>query len=281
MNLKFLFLFLFSLTPSLSSTFALPYNAIPDRNIRYPSGTKVYTKLSKNNADKREKRVLKETLRGNIPDYLRNLKEIVINEKLASGQKVKAKIWVTGDYVSIGKDSDFVRTPMSPVTAQHIADHYGFILPTTKIVDLIYEQADIKLEPITFTPNSSMVSTGKYLQHNELIEKQLEGKKHNTLIAGHKKDVVLTNRLNHKAEKVAIYGWHRLNGKAIQPLSLVHGNYYADYSHGIRLVSNTVEINGESHPIEFVLKDPNMSKILSYEGALRFTRYRTEEDFVR
>lgn len=281
MNLKLLFLFLFSLTPSLSSTFALPYNAIPDRNIRYPSGTKVYTKLSRNNLDKREKRVLKETLRGNIPDYLRNLKEIVINEKLASGQRVKAKIWVTGDYVSIGKDSDFVRTPMSPVTAQHIADHYGFILPTTKIVDLIYEQADIKLEPITFTPNSSMVSTGKYLQHNELIEKQLKGKKHNTLIAGHKKDVVLTNLLNHKARKVAIYGWHRLNGKAIQPLSLVHGNYYADYSHGIRLVSNTVEINGESHPIEFVLKDPNMSKILSYEGVLKFTRYRTEEDFIR
>ena len=170
---------------------------------------------------------------------------------------------------------------MSPITAQHIADHYGFILPTTKIVDLIYKQADIKLEPITFTPNASMVSTGKYLQHNELIEKQLRGKKLNQLIAGHKKDVVITNKLNHKAKKVAIYGWHRKNGKAIQPLSLVHGNYYSDYSHGIRLVSNTIEINGETHPIEIVLKDPSLAKIISYEGPVKFTRYRTEEDFIR
>ena len=170
---------------------------------------------------------------------------------------------------------------MSPVTAQHIADHYGFILPTTKIVDIIYKNAKVKLSPVNFKPNSSMVTSGKYFQHNELIEKQLKDKELGALVAGHKKDVVLTNRLDHKAKRVAIYGWHRLNGKAIQPLSLVHGNYYADYSHGIRLISNTVEINGEEYPIESVLKDPNLSKILSYEGPLRFTRYRTEEDFVR
>ena len=133
MNLKLLFLFLFSLLPSLSSTFAIPYNAIPDRNVRYPSGSNFFEKITKNTGEKREKRFLKETLRGNIPDYLRNLKEVVINEKLSNGRRVKAKIWVTGDYVSIGKDSDFVRTPMSPITAQHIADHYGFVLPTTKI----------------------------------------------------------------------------------------------------------------------------------------------------
>ena len=177
MNLKLFFLFLFSLIPSLSSTYAVPYSAIPDRNFRYPSGSTFFKKITKNTGEKREKRFLKETLRGNIPDYLRNLKEVVISEKLKNGRKVKAKIWVTGDYISIGKDSDFVRTPMSPITAQHIADHYGFILPTTKIVDLIYNQADVKLSPITFTPNASMVSTSKYLQHNELIEKQLQGKK--------------------------------------------------------------------------------------------------------
>ena len=31
-------------------------------------------KITKNTGEKREKRFLKETLRGNIPDYLRNLK---------------------------------------------------------------------------------------------------------------------------------------------------------------------------------------------------------------
>ncbi len=39
------------------------------------------------------------------------------------------------------------------------------------------------------------------------------------LIAGHKKDVVITNRLLTMPKRVAIYGWHRPNGSPIQPLA--------------------------------------------------------------
>ncbi len=41
---------------------------------------------------------------------------------------------------------------------------------------------------------------------------------------------------------LAIYGWHRENGVAIQPLTIVHKDTYVDYSHGIRLVSRAVWI---------------------------------------
>ncbi len=89
------------------------------------------------------------------------------------------------------------------------------------------------------------------------------------LISGHKKDVVLTNRLSEILGRVAIYGWHRLSGIPIQPLTVVHGANYADYSHGIRLVSNVVLIDGKPRSIYEVLEDPKLATILSDEGPIR------------
>ena len=88
------------------------------------------------------------------------------------------------------------------------------------------------------------------------------------LISGHKKDVVLTNRLARAGAKIAIYGWHRLSGTPIQPLSTVHSASYADYSHGIRLVSDIVLIDGEPWSIYRVLEDPWLARILSDEGPI-------------
>ena len=87
------------------------------------------------------------------------------------------------------------------------------------------------------------------------------------MLAGHKKDVVLTNRLAAKADRIAIYGWHRDPGDPIQPLSTVHGARYADYSHGVRLVWNQVTIEGRQRSIYDVLHDPRLAPVLSYEGA--------------
>ena len=89
------------------------------------------------------------------------------------------------------------------------------------------------------------------------------------LISGHKKDVVLTNRLRETIGRIAIYGWHRLSGIPIQPLTIVHGANYADYSHGIRLISNVVLIDGQPRSIYEVLEDPKLAPILSDEGPIR------------
>jgi hypothetical protein len=56
------------------------------------------------------------------------------------------------------------------------------------------------------------------------------------LLAGHKKDLVLTRKLATRPNRVAIYGWHQLSGEPIQPVSTVHVAEYADYSHGVRLI---------------------------------------------
>ena len=80
--------------------------------------------------------------------------------------------------LSTGNDRDYIRFPMNPITAQRIADHYACILPTSKIVDLIYQQARQKLKPITFAPGPHMVSTSQYIKHNpRAIQIQLKGMK--------------------------------------------------------------------------------------------------------
>ena len=52
------------------------------------------------------------------------------------------------DYLAIGYILDFVYVPLSPSTAQQIADALNCSLPTRKMVDAIYSAAAIKLPPI-------------------------------------------------------------------------------------------------------------------------------------
>ncbi|MBF0441724.1 MAG: hypothetical protein HQK54_07475 [Oligoflexales bacterium] len=225
--------------------------------------------------EEREEKILTEFEKGNLPSFLRRLVPIHIAHE-NNGKKHKITVWVMPDYLSIGSDDDFVRIPMNPVTAQKIADYYGLLLPTTIIVDEVYRQAKIKLKPSNMPPGPEMTSIDFYLNHNKRIEDQLKGKSHGALTAGHKKDIVVTNRLNNTpTRRVAIYGWHRTlrdTGTPIQPLSVVHGVKYADYSHGIRLVGRGVVIDGMEYDLEDVLKDKAFAFLLSKEGALLSTK---------
>jgi hypothetical protein len=121
-----------------------------------------------------------------------------------------------------------------------------------------------------------MTSTAYYLTHNKMIRDQrlAVGCPLGELISGHKKDVVLTNRMAVRQGKVAIYGWHRPSGVPIQPLSTVHGANYADYSHGVRLVSSTALLNGRPCSIWTILEDPALADVLSDEGVIRGERQR-------
>jgi hypothetical protein len=51
-------------------------------------------------------------------------------------------------------------------------------------------------------------------RHHQAIEAQRTGRA--GLITGHKKDVVVTNRLVSRPDCVAIYGWHRRDRRPIQ-----------------------------------------------------------------
>lgn len=96
------------------------------------------------------------------------------------------------------------------------------------------------------------------------------------LTSGHKKDVVITNRLypNNPNKRVAIYGWIQSNGQPIQGLNPVsHEDTYEDYSHGIRMISNDVIVNGNPMRMQDVFSDAKLWMLVSDEGPLTFQRY--------
>lgn len=76
-------------------------------------------------------------------------------------------------------------------------------------------------------------------------------------------------------DKVAIYGWHRLDDTPIQPLSIIHSSRYYDYSHCIRVIKNIVQIDGHFMKLEKLLNDKILSILLSDEGQVSFLRYPT------
>lgn len=216
---------------------------------------------------------LEELLAGNLPPFLTKLKPVTLRGRLASGEVVRITLCVAPGYLAIGSDSDFVRVPMGLAAALTVADRFGFVLPTPKMVDAIYRQAEAQLAPQLMPAGPQMRSTDYFWRHNQAIREQREALHVplGALTAGDKKDLVITNRLWRNLERVAIYGWQKRDGRPIQPLSTVHGARYADYSHGVRLISNVAYVNGDARSIYDILKDPQLAGVLSDEGAIRTT----------
>ena len=68
-----------------------------------------------------------------------------------------------------------------------------------------------------------------------------------------------------RAHHVTIYGWHRLTGVPIQPVTNIHIDTYVDYSHGVRLVSNKILIDGKEYDYRLILKDSMLHSLLNSE----------------
>jgi len=219
----------------------------------------------------REAAILDQLLKGNLPSFLRKLVSVKLEHQAANGRMLAATIFVTPEYLAIGLDDDFLRMPMNLHTAVAVADRFGFLLPTRKMVDAIYGHATFRFTPQPLPAGPRMTSTEYYLLHNSMIDQQAQarGFPFGALVSGHKKDVVVTNRLIARPGQIAIYGWHRGIGDPIQPLSTVHGAGYADYSHGIRLVSRIALVDGKPRPVIDILLDPAFAGVLSDEGIIR------------
>lgn len=243
---------------------------IPTRPADAPGGRAFAGSVAGYGEPQREAAIRQQLLAGNLPRFLRELQPATLVAKLADGRPVQLTLCVLSDYLSIGSDDDFLRVPMGLDSALAVAARFGFTLPTRRIVDLIYRQAAVHLQPQPLPPGDAMRSTATYVQHQALVAQQQaqQGASAGALTAGHKKDLVLTPRLWTAPGRVAIYGWHRSAAAPIQPLSTVHGARYADYSHGVRLVGRTVWLDGVARSIFDLLADPLLAPLLSDEGPL-------------
>ncbi|NDW12914.1 hypothetical protein D0T50_08410 [Bacteroides sp. 214] len=242
---------------------------IPPRKTGAIKGSEFIEKVKNMFPEEREKELYSEISAGNIPNSHRQ--PVRIKETLtdADGASHQVEFEVLPDFLSIGADDDFFRIPMLPGTAQQIADLFGAVLPTSKISDIIHKHAKVKMNPSPMTPDETMTTVPVFAEHDRIIEQERleKGEPLSSLIAGHKKDIVISNKLIERPNAVVIYGWHYPEGKRIQPTHAGHSRNYVDYSHGVRLINNEILLDGVNVKIQDVLKDPVMYKLLSDEDA--------------
>ena len=255
-------------------TMAVPY--FQDKPQASLTGWDFMLKADKMGFWKLEDAIAEAVLEGNMPQELKSFRKIVFRTPVVDSVEIlrkphKVEIWVLPDYISIGTSNDFVRMPMGPLAAQRIADSLHCILPTTFLVDRIAEVAQGHLNIFPFRPLGSRNSQPiVYQDSNNAINALYDAKgyKFGQFISGLKKDVVLTYKiltLPGNENRVAIYGWHLPSGKAKQPLHIKHGNFYADYSHGIRMIYRTIKVDGKEYDAREVLESPQLYRLLSNE----------------
>ncbi len=252
-----------------------PAEEWPARQADFAPGSEIARRLLDADFQSREQVILQEIKKGNMPEFWRQFVKVTTT-LTRDDVTLTAEFEVSPDYLAVGSDVDYFLAPFSPASAWEVADRLECVLPTPRMVDAIYRQAAVQLVPSPRPPGPDMTTMAAFLEHDGEIDRQrsafLPSHPLGALVAGHKKDVVLSATLAEARGKVAIYGWHRPDGTPIQPLYTGHTGAWVDYSHGVRLVRRQLLVEGKPTTIEAVLADPDLAGLLSGEGAFVFPR---------
>ena len=285
---------------------------LPPRPADAPKGSEFKEQVRNLALGAREDAIFEEVMGGNVPGFLRDLVPVTVTgsavgsgagsgngsgsrNEYGSGSEdgittgsagdplsmetLEVTYFVTPDYLAVGSDDDYFLMPMTPILAQRIANATGTTMPTRRMVNQIWQAAPLKLSPRTIPPSDQMTTISVMYEHHLMVWEQrepvLDEHPPGTLVGGHKKDVIISNRIHNQAGRVVIYGWHYLNGTPIQPLYSGHSETYADYSHGIRLVQDSLSVNGEPAHIRDLLQHPERHVLLSDEGMIPLSYYPT------
>ncbi|NWF88489.1 MAG: hypothetical protein HXY50_03410, partial [Ignavibacteriaceae bacterium] len=269
--MKVLFLLFILISSLYAQTLELPL-----RNSNAPSGSVFVNDIRNMPRDLSEEAIYTQVLNGNIPNFMRQLIPIQVTANIG-GINQSAVYFVIPEYLAVGSDSDYFLTPMSPILAQRICNVVKCILPTKKMVDQIYAAALCKLRPQPIPPSAEMITVPVFAQHNDSVKSLrfpvLPQYPFGTLVGGTKKDVIISNNIyqnlkTNVPKPVVIYGWHQLNGVPIQPVYNGHEETYADYSHGVRLVLDSIIVNGVPKTAVQLLADPVLCQLISDEGTI-------------
>lgn len=247
---------------------------LPSRPVTAPGGSQFTNIVATLSRDERENWIYAQVITGNVPDWWRTLKPIN-----ATSPGHTATYHVTPDYLAVGSDTDYFLSPCTPILAQRLATQLGCSLPTRQMVNQIWTNAAVKLNPQPIAPSAEMITVPVFAWHNFMVRTQRNAFTNSqplgALVSGNKKDVILSNETTNRPPppRVVIYGWHYASGEFIQPLSAVHEETYADYSHGIRLVQQIMMADGSATTVFNVLKNATLNPLLSDEGAIHLPYY--------
>lgn len=127
--------------------------------------------------------------------------------------------------------------PIGIGEAIELAKEHGFTIPTPRMVDAIWREADLKIKPTpikhdgTFKTMNSRALSDK---HREMVEAEIGNQGFRLLAGSHKDIVFIPEAFGKVVKKPGIYGWHRPDGTKIQSEMWGHGLAWKDYSQGLR-----------------------------------------------
>lgn len=185
---------------------------------------------------------------------------------------------------------DGVRLPVTAAEMQHIADLLFCMLPTPKILDLVWQQADHCFDPV-INVNGTIVAMSNIHEVHAEIEKKVAkaGGVSEGLVASVGKYWVVSNRLiggKFGAKTSCNYGWHSSGGayqavtpglKVWQSEGTQHNDEHLDPSQVIRLVyrmARLVAPNGIVTKVDLhdIAKDPALAPLINHNGVLKVLR---------
>lgn len=208
---------------------------------------------------------------------------VALSATTADGKTHSAVVQVSADYLLVGEDGDAMRLPLTPSKAQEILNLDGSLLPTPWLDYQIWRAAH-KVERRAMQPNKG-ANLEQYLEHSRFVDQQAADWRRDRPLAGHKKDIVVSNI--YKPGTVLIHGWYKPapdvyddgqpwqapDKQPQQAKSNAHGDFYVDYSHGVRKVHPRMVVDGVEMKTEDVYRDPSLSALVSNEGPVRTLRY--------
>jgi hypothetical protein len=219
----------------------------------------------------REILFLKEFFSGNVPSWMSQLVKLTITKG-----DLSITMCVAPDYMSMGSNEDYLRFPLTPIAGVVAANKLGMALPTKSIVDDIYNEAStngktIHIPGLNQAAGDGMwqMGAGFYYYHNWKIKEKLTSSDEGKLIAGHKKDPIISSFCANKPADLDFFGYYSGPHQPTQT-NPHHPANFADYSHGIRLIHKQMWVTeggtrlaGTSDYFT-LLADPKYAKVLNH-----------------
>jgi N-acetyl-anhydromuramyl-L-alanine amidase AmpD len=202
--------------------------------------------------------------------------------------RLRGVVYVAQDALSLGEPADSIRVNVTAETAQWICDLQGWMLPTTKVCDLLWQQARVRLSPCLqpatrqqrlergYSP--SMADTAAMVRHSQEIDKKREGRR--GLICNVGKHWVLSKALGSKPGRAANYGYYDGSAPYVsasglrmwQTLSTAHNLHHVDYSQVLQPLRAEMLVEGQVRSVADVLLDHELAPLVSDEGPLSIVR---------
>ncbi len=249
---------------------------VPPRAPDAPTGSQFSDIITGMGLTERENWIYYQVTNGNVPNFQRTLVPITVN----SGGHT-ATYYAAPDYLAIGTDADYFLQPTTPLLAQRLCSSLGYTMPTRKMVNQIWTNATVKMNPQPITADPNMITVPYFEQENFMVRTQRNSFTNafplGALVSGDKKDVIISTKIYTNfasgsiTKPVVIYGWHYKTGVPIQPLYNGHEETYADYSHGLRFIQNAMTVDGSPNTVTNVLAQPGLASLLSDEGTAEGT----------